>query len=378
MIIFIDDANRCNGEDGLEFEKSRARGETKLRSTTTLMTSSRGVEEMVTPLGLAIEDWVDVWFEIQGELGVDVNWHLGWQSPDQPTPIWIGQDHRKVDGVGGFVSQLRLDGWPLGPVPASRHGKRPGAIRMIIEFIRQETARMRLQPVKWKDKTETTTTDSMKRFVHGFNERETQTLLANAKASGVSMNTFLLFHLNQSVQKFLLQEPGENVWIVPVNLRGPLKRKSVTANHVSFFPVKIDPDYDLAKLGQVTQQNIKRGCQWVNWYFINLLGRRAGRKGVYNVVKKNLEAQSGIVGIFTNLGVWPSPETGEAMQRFAEALGDTKTWFVSANNTPSVPVGGGAITWFGRLGISVQVHPVVASNQEVGADILQDWVHRLL
>jgi hypothetical protein len=333
---------------------------------------------MASQVDLAVEDWVDVWFEIQNELGVEVNWRLGWTAENGDDPMWINLDHRKFDGVGGFLSILKKGGWPIESVPMSREEKRPSAFRMIVELIRQEIAKRRLQPVKWRDETGNMSTDGMQRFVHGFSEEDTKTVISNAKAAGVSVNTFLLFHLNQSIQKNLLVVPGDNVWLVPVNLRGPLRRKDISSNHVSFFPIRIKPSYDVARLGELTQTNIKRMCHWVSWYFINAIGKKRGRDGVYAVVKKNLDAQRSLVGVFTNLGIWPPPESHEGMKGHAEQLGERKTWFVSANNTPAVPVGGGAVTWFGRLGISVQVHPSVAGNQAIGQEIIKDWTSRLI
>jgi hypothetical protein len=325
-----------------------------------------------------VEDWVDVWFEFQKDLGLEVNWHLGWTDPTNPAPTWIPRDHLKFDGVGGFSALLRDQKWPIGSLPVAREAKKPGVFRMVIELIKQEIVKRKLKPVKWRDETGKTGTEDMQRFTHGFNELETQAILLHAKSLGVSLNTLLLFNLNKSIEKFLLASPGDNIWLVPVNLRGPLIRKDITSNHVSFFPVRISPRLDVKKLGEITVLNIKRRCHWLSWYFINLVGKKRGRKGVYDLVKKNLDGQRTIVGIFTNLGVWPQRDDLAAMKAHADQVGDKKTWFVSTNNTPAVPVGGGAMTWFGRLGILVQVHPRVAKDQQIGGRIMQDWKNSLL
>ena len=323
------------------------------------------------------DDWVDVYFSIQKELGLDIGFRFGHCTRDQPT-TWQALSHDQFDGVGGFAHILRKDGWPVKTLPKSRESGPPSRLSMVLPMIRYVIGKRKVTEVKWKEEHEENKIGTIDAFSKGLTLGETKRVLTKAKASGVTVNTLLLESINKIVNSHLQQQEKANIWVVPVNIRGAINRANDTSNHVSFFPVSIEHGQSLSEIQTESKKNLDKKSQWVTWHFLNLTGKKKGRDGIFEMVKSTIDEHLGVTGVFSNLGSWPHSDDLGSMSEYSKKISDDKTWFFGPNITAAVPVGAGALTWFGKLGLTVQVHPYITKDQSIAQEILDEWHSDLL
>jgi len=323
------------------------------------------------------DDWVDVYFSIQKELGLDITFKLG-RGSDSEQVEWTTLSHHLYDGIGGFAHRLREEGWPVNKLPVSRESKPPSRLSMVVPMVRYAMGRKQVTPVEWKEEISENKLGAFTTFSAAFNTDETNHIIKSAKQNQVTVNTLLLESINKISAKHLQKDSEKNIWVVPVNIRGAIKRKRDTSNHVSFFPVSINKDQKLEEIQNDTRTNLEKKTQWVTWHFLNLTGKKKGRDGIYDMVKSTIDTQLGVTGVFSNLGAWPLKNDLEPMTKHSVKVNDNSTWFLSPNVTAAVPIGATAVTWFGKLGLTFVVHPFISEKQDIGQKIIDEWRADLL
>ena len=78
-----------------------------------------------------------------------------------------------------------------------------------------------------------------------------------------------------------------------------------------------------------------------------------------------------VTGIFSNLGVWPPPGSPVVPD-----LPDH--WLFVAPVTLDMPFSAGALTWQGRMSLTVQAHPALSRDPSQARVWSEDWVREIL
>ena len=250
---------------------------------------------------------------------------------------WHFVSHIECDGIGGFARLLRERGVETGKLPETKRPCR-GVIVPLWNFWRnsgkEEKCALRcdwLVPGGEGDAA----------AWHLFTVEETREMVARCRQMGLTMNSFLLKHLDQAVRPGIRQPEARIRWLVPVNLRGNIQYEDDTANHVSGVEVTIaQEDTPEAIQGQI-HLRLKRGEHRAN-HLLLMAGGILSHAGKVRFLTKDRAKPAGNIGSFSNLGVWD----------VNHASGDG--WLFCPPVVTGQLLGAGCVTFQGRLGLAIQ------------------------
>jgi hypothetical protein len=191
-----------------------------------------------------------------------------------------------------------------------------------------------------------------------FTDEQTKKIIAAAKAAGVTVNTYLLFHLNETVSAELTPQGSSKRWMIPVNLRGAITRHAVLPPHMSFLGVDVEREVSLSQLQASINRLKERGYHWGMWVMLHL-GRLLGADGMRKDIRKREQQKHGTTGMFSNLGAWDVP--GGASWIFCPAV------------TRVYPIGAGAVTVNGRMALTIQLHEALGRDRRTSDSLLETW-----
>lgn len=326
---------------------------------------------MASPQLSRNRDPIKPWFEALESTGEFIGIRFGHLAPGADEPTWTYLPHSEYDGIGGFAHLIRKSGFAFPDLPQTPHA----AVRSWIPFFklvprllapRRRHAWGALSP----DSREPGTNQPAPAVAwHVFGEAETAALRASAKREDVTLNSLLLKQLDLALRPDLVDPDATLPWMVPVNLRGPVRRDTDTANHTSYICLKIDRLERAAGVHRKIYQAIERGEHWGPWMaysatqFLPRASKRLAIKTDRAIAQWNL-------GGFSNLGVW---DADQCIKDPALA----GSWLFSPPVLRCQMVGAGCMTFQGKLSLLVQAHPELTTSPEVPARWLTRWVDLL-
>ena len=307
-------------------------------------------------------DWTGLWFRIVERDGEFVGMRGGRRMQDGAID-WVFPSHAEYDGLGGFVHVLRQTfpdrdiKLPQRAARAPSFTKRAAALlRMVVQKpvpaaawkgYDASWAGWRLQPGS-----------ELATLV--LASEETHRLSAKARAEGVSLNSLLMFTLAKATRPEL--EDGPRLWMMPVNMRGPVTLARDTANQTGYLQIDIADDAAIADVQDQLKQALRRRDHWASWSFLNL-SQLIGLTGISQVFKLQMMRFQNrpFVGSFSNLGTWSG--VGE--------------WCICPLVTKTSPVGVGAIVCDGRLALTIEAHPSIRREAGWTRTVMDRWARLL-
>jgi hypothetical protein len=309
-------------------------------------------------------------FEILAEKGEDMRFRCVLQrvSGGEPVGEWV-MHHKDVDGYGSVVTFLRAQGIAFAAPNGRPETQPPSLPERVRAFLRvvtlkpNEEVRFRVRNPEWKPGERVTRRAEAGRLL---SEAETQRVVAAAKADGVSVNSRLLHTLNEAVTPLVADVRTQSSWGVPVNMRGPVRVEPELANASSIVPVTIRTGAPVREVDATIRSLINENYHWGKWDQVNLMirfGERATRKKIDQYYRG---ADPARVGVFSNVGVWSGATDGDVG--------------LVPYGTPTLvdPIFAAAITWNGKLGVALRVHPSVTLSDELVGTWLSAWLGKLL
>lgn len=307
-------------------------------------------------------DWPSEWYRAWRDNGDDVSFFFGQMqgTSDHEEPRWFELRHEEFDGIGGFVHLLRSQGFRIDQLPFLRDDRLTlfRALRGLLAFI--PMAKMRRQQWRQFDRTRKSRLLTGRDRVawHIFTEEQTKKIISAAKAAGVSMNTYLLFHLDAAVASQLTAPSSIRRWCIPVNLRGAVSRPTELVSCVSYLGVDIGRDCSQRRLHQKIMRAKERGFHWGSWLGM-IGGFLLGRDGMRRYFRTCEKKDHCWTGTFSNLGVWEVPGSGN--------------WFVTSYIPRIYPVGAGSLMMNGRLSLTVRLHDGFGDDARTWKSLLESW-----
>jgi hypothetical protein len=258
---------------------------------------------------------------ISGETG-EVEWHF--------------VSHIDCDGIGGFVRLLRECGAEIAELPQTRHPCR-GVIGSLWNFWRDSRKEIKCaERADWLVPGSETKTLAW----YLFSDQETKQMVTRCRAMGVTVNSFLLKHLDGAVRPWIDRSEARIRWLIPVNLRGDVRYVDDTANHVSCVETCIAPDDSPEVIQSDILKRLKRGEHRAN-HLLLMAGGFLSHEGKLDLLRKERAKRKGNIGSFSNLGVW-------------EVSGEADGWVFCPPVVTGQLLGAGCVTFNGRLGLAVQ------------------------
>ena len=312
-------------------------------------------------------DWAGLWFDIiEKGAGEFVGMRAGTRAQGAEEPAWRFATHAAHDGLGWFATLLRKQtpGSDIA-IPRLKETAKPSLLARARAFL-QLLARKPEAAAMW------TTWDARWRApaggaksggavaVQAFDVARTHRLADLAGAEGVSLNSLLLATLGRASEPRL--QGGRALWMVPVNMRGPVNLADETANQTSYLQIKTGADVTAQHIHEQVKGKLSRNEHWGGWLFVNVgrIVRYAGMKLLY---RREIERTQGRpwVGAFSNLGSW-------------ENCGQ---WFVCPPVAKTCPLGVGVVICEGSLSLTIEAHPSITRDAAWTQALMDRWVAEL-
>jgi len=256
---------------------------------------------------------------------------------------WFDVSHCECDGIGGFARLLREHGAKIPTLPETKHpclGIFLPLWRLLRNHGKSNTSAMRSD---WLPPTPTDTNTVENIAWHLFTKDETQAILDRCREQQVTVNSYLLHCLDQSIRPEISSPEKKITWMVPVNLRGDIRYADDTQNHVSCVEVKIAVDDKAQTIHRQILQRLERGEHRANFLLLTLGGILSHQAKV-NFLTKDRAKTAGNIGSFSNLGAW----------NFDENTTEEDGWIFCPPVVTGQRLGAGCVTFNGRLGIATQ------------------------
>jgi hypothetical protein len=311
-------------------------------------------------------DWVAEVFAAMRDGGENISIVYGSQAAvPGARPRWIELQHDQYDGMSGLAKLLREQGLPIDAMPTLQGDRR--SLGRSLQGLLAVLPSLKVRPRTWlrfEGARPVAFRPVNQRLAWKlFSEEETATIAASARDQGVTVNTFLLHHLDAAVARRLTPASSDRLWMVPVNLRGAVKRPNEAAPHMSFFGVQVQGDSSPSALQAQIRRLKQQGYHWGSWIALHA-GRLIGAKGLRDDLVKREKQGHGWTGIFSNLGAWNVPGSG--------------SWIFGPAISRVHPVGGGCVTMNGRMALTLQLHDAFGGDLALTQALLDDWTLAIL
>jgi hypothetical protein len=302
------------------------------------------------------------------DCGENISIVFGEQRPpaSDATPRWIELPHDRYDGISGLAHLLAEGGATVGPLPELR-----GDRLTFFNVLRGLLSVLNALPVRrqqWKSAFHWTREVAFLPVEQRvawrvFTPAQTAQIVDAARAAGVTVNSYLLHHLDRVVADEMVAPGAGRRWMVPVNLRGAVTRPSVQAPHMSFLGVDLEGDTSPRAVQLRVDRLRQRRYHWGMWLLLHL-GRLLGKDGMRKDIRKRERQKHGVTGMFSNLGSW-----------HVEGAGN---WVFCPAITRVYPIGAGCVTMNGRMALALQLHEALGRDLHCARSLLNEWSHACL
>jgi hypothetical protein len=310
-----------------------------------------------------VTDWAGLWFDIiEKEAGEFVGMRAGRRAPGAEDPAWLFYSHAAYDGLGWFATLLRKDARTSEiTIPRLKETSRPSLLAQGRAFLQllarkpEAAAMWNTWDARWRAPAGGANSGNAV-AVHAFDVDRTRRIADLAGAEGVSLNSLLLATLGRASEPQL--QGGRALWMVPVNMRGPVNLARETANHTSYLQIRTGADVTAQHVHEQVKAKLGRNEHWGGWLFVNVgrVVRYAGMKWLY---RREIARTHGRpwVGAFSNLGSW-------------ENCGQ---WFVCPPVLKTCPLGVGVVICEGSLSLTIEAHPSITRDAAWTRALMDRW-----
>lgn len=311
-------------------------------------------------------DWVGLWFKLLEEVsGEFIGMRAGRPTPGSGEIAWMFSSHATRDGLGWFAQLLRDEaGCCDVRLPQLKEASKPTLIARIVALSRF-LARTPPPAAAWTGFDPSWTPPKSARAGTALATKllgaeRTRCLVGKARGLGVSLNSLLLSALARASEPELKDRP--RLWMMPINMRGPVKMAHESANHTAFLRLALGSSETPGKVHDRVRAALGRREHWASWAFLNA-GRLVGYRGMAWLYRRELRRTGGRLwtGAFSNLGAW-------------NGIG---TWFVCPPVALTCPVGVGVICCDERLSLTIEAHPSIAGGSGWVRTLLNRWLAEL-
>ncbi len=276
---------------------------------------------------------------------------------------WSFVSHCDCDGIGGFARLLREGGADLATLPRTRKPNR--GIILPLWRMWQASRKQKISGARrdWALTTNSETGPSKALAWHLFSEAKTEKIRQASRLEKVTVNSFLLKHLDQAIRPELQKPAALLPWMIPVNLRGDVEHADDTENHVSFIEARLRPQDSAADIQQQISECLERGEHRANYLLLGLGGLLSQRAKV-KMITKNRKRSEGNIGAFSNLGVWDSEK----------AIAGDDSWLFCPPVAGGQLLGAGCVTFRNRMSLTIQGHASLNERPEIAETWMQRWI----
>lgn len=210
------------------------------------------------------------WFRASEETGDFMGIRYG-RVPHQGGEIeWSFVSHCDCDGIGGFARLLRERGAEIEKLPETKNLCRE-VIRPLWRLWRDNRADGNCADRRdWKGSHPKQPGASESVAWHLFSDEETQSIREKCRKARVTVNSYLLKHLDHAIRPEIRRPHAKIPWMIPVNMRGAVKHADDTENHVSCVGVRITAEDSVEDIQDQIRRRLERGEHRANHLIMEL------------------------------------------------------------------------------------------------------------
>ncbi len=316
-------------------------------------------------------DPIRPWFDAAEDLGEYIGIRFGRLARGADEPEWFFLPHTDYDGIGGLAHLLRERGAHLPRLAQIKHPAPSSWLSLVAALPKLVRP---LRRVKWaplEGPTQLSTNQNPPAAVawHVFGEAATMQIKRVCRKKGYTVNSFLLKHLTKAIRPSLADESSFVPWMLPVNLRGKVRRNSDVENHSSYVTVNVQSYETVKDIHANIYSALSRGEHWANWfsYRAGLLLTHGIRKFL---IKTERCTSQWNIGGFSNLGDWDS-------EKKLDHPSCAGPWLFCPPAMCFQKMGAGCVTFQNRLSLTLQAYPALTTNSKVPRGWMQNWVKEI-
>lgn len=276
---------------------------------------------------------------------------------------WSYVSHCECDGIGAFARLLREEGAALDTLPSTIAPSRAIIAPLWNLWQNRHSPDDCARRSDWHFDKHPRPGPSEAVAWHCFSETETADIVRYCRQHQVSVNSFLLKHLDQAVRPDIRRPDARIPWMVPVNLRGDFHLTDDTENHVSCVDVLIAAGDLPQHVHEQIHQRLERGEHRANYLLLGI-GKVLSLRFKVKLLSRNRSRTNGNIGAFSNLGVWDSEKK----------IPTDDTWLFCPPVVDGQLLGAGCVTFQNRLALTLQAHPWQSHKPEIAARWMNRWV----
>lgn len=296
-------------------------------------------------------DYIQTYFECFKATGTDTTLEINRMRGSEVIEA-ISFDHVTHDGISIMTELARRYPAEGFMAPTLVVKPKPSMSKRLLELAKWYIRHYPFMPPKWKE------------FSRGKTHNSNGKVMIENWKSGdqsVSLNTKLLFALDQTSREHLTNTKPARVWMTPVGMYTSISRETSPKNRVSFIDIEVGNQSTLADVQTASKEQLKNLSYWgtiLTMALPQVLG-----KFLFKYVAKYTHLVFRRTGTLTNLGEWTIP-----------GLAPDEWWtFGQLSVAKMAPVAGTAIMVNGKLGLSVHFHPIVGFSDAEAQDFAEKW-----
>jgi hypothetical protein len=301
------------------------------------------------------EDWTPEFFKLMQEMGEDID-VMGIINEQEPAVY----PHDQVDGISLLIDLLNKNNIKVLEYPKLPVRPKPSFFARYLQYLKWSMS-MPYKTKQWIN-TEVVVTDKSYRTIK-LDFSETEQAKEKAAAHGVSLNSWLLFHLNKAVSLYYAQDSTRKAyWMIPIATYEEVHADIEIKNRVSFIDAEIEDHHMALDIHRQLKQKINDKMYWGTRLATSLgklLGKRLYRPLIHFGNKYLLRN-----GTFTNLGSWVIADEDAQKIQSLHLIAP-----VGIMN----PTSASAVELNGKLNLGFMAHSSLNMNTDMLEGILKAW-----
>jgi hypothetical protein len=297
-------------------------------------------------------DWIGQWFAFIKERGGNDLFTILQYNVRTGEKIYHDQSHIEMDAIGWLMKYLEQQGYQLDP--PTLPGEEPGW-GVLLKTFGAFRRMLRAQELPWRY-----TGSERRPAPHDysflvFTKEETRALLDYVRASRYSLAAYLFSRVHGVLGPRYLREDVPARWLLPLDLRGPVRRLDPYSNHSSGLPLICRFDTTPDDLRAQMRQGMKDNLHWWMWRALNI-GKLIGARGARWLSSREQHRHTWM-GTFSVMGEWPRRGAPPFPVQDEIIVG------VPPGST-AYPIGVSAGTWNGYFAMTLKLHPMIEADRE--------------
>ncbi|MES2089716.1 MAG: hypothetical protein V4532_07040 [Pseudomonadota bacterium] len=309
-------------------------------------------------------DWSGRKYRVLKALGEEVDMIFGVVQPSNAGVTWYLHSHEKDDGIGALVKILASFGVVIPPKVGMSHLPKPGFWGRL-KALRLHLHNSRAVDYPWRRNAPSAESVVEPCFVYYLMpEADSVRVKQHSRGLDVGETSFFLACLDKVCRDRYLSQPSERVWMMPHDFRRSLGISRQSGNCTAPVSVRLSGQPSAKDIFVQVKGLYQQGILWGSWSYTNF-----ARFLTDSMIKKayaRLKNRAWF-GVYANMSAWQTPQ------------GDTPklagAWLLSAPPVSAVcPITAGSITWEGRTGFTLQLHPSLNADRQAVMDLMALWL----